>query len=103
LKALAQSNSFSSFKVDFISSQNKPMQFNPKQALITYQLIIKTSTKHHQKAAQGCTETTPVTQNTKTTNAVKSLGKGVHRSIWVGFCQTQNPSHIGYTGLGEVK
>jgi len=29
--------------------------------------------------------------------------RGVHGPIWVGFSQTQNPNHIGYSGLSEVK
>jgi len=27
----------------------------------------------------------------------------VHESVWVGFGQTQNLNHIGFSGLGEVK
>lgn len=29
--------------------------------------------------------------------------RGVRRSVWVGFDQTQNPNHIGFSGLSEVK
>jgi len=31
------------------------------------------------------------------------LYRGVRGWIWVGFGQTQDPNHIGYSGLGEVK
>jgi len=68
LKTLAHSNSFSSFKIDSISSQNHLKQFHPKQALITFYLIINAAINNHQRNTPRVHMTipqAPKTQNNK--------------------------------------
>jgi len=33
-------------------------------------------------------------------NFMTIISRGVRGSIWAGFGQTQDPNHIGYSGLG---